>query len=380
MRTFPTLAVAALAAVGLTLTACGSSPSQAGTPSGSSAPASAAGAATATSAADLGGMDALVAAAKAEGQLNVIALPHDWANYGKIIEAFKSKYQITVNEQSPDASSKEEIAAAEANAGTDKAPDVFDLGTNVALTSTANFAPYKVEQWDKIPDDNKESTGLWVNDYTGVMVVGYNKTKFGEITSIDQLTDPKFAGTVAVNGKPAEAGAAFNGFLLANLAEGGSFDNPQPGLDYFKKLNEAKTLNLTDVTPGTIEAGEHGVVFDWSYNMVPVTATLKAQGVDWANFLPKDIAVGSYYNQAINKDAPHPAAARLWQEFLFSAEAQNLWAEGGALPVLAKTYEGEFTAEAKAAVPSVTSLQKPTTKQADAITAFLQSNWDKTIS
>lgn len=377
MRRFHSVAIAGLLSAGLALTACGGS---APADSESSAGGSTVDAATATSAADFGGLDALVAAAQEEGQLNVIALPHDWANYGDIIEAFKAKYGITVNEQSPDASSKEEIAAAEANKGTDKAPDVFDLGTNVALTSTDHFAPYKVEQWDNIPDVNKEPSGLWVNDYTGVMVIGYNQTKFGEITSLDELTDPKFAGTVALNGKPAEAGAAFNGFLLANLANGGTFDNPQPGLDYFKKLNEAKTLNLTDVTPGTIEAGEHGVVFDWSYNMVPVASSLEAQGVEWATFLPEDIALGSYYNQAINVDAPNPAAARLWQEFLFSEEAQNLWAEGGALPVLAGTFGDSFSEEAKAAVPQVEGLQSPTTEQADAITAFLQENWDSTIS
>ena len=378
MRKHQSITLAMAAAIGLTLSACGASAPEESGQAAAAAPNF--DAATATSAADFGGMDQLVAAAKEEGQLNVIALPQDWANYGLIIEAFKAKYGIAVNEQSPDASSKEEIAAAEANKGTDKAPDVFDLGTNVALTSTANFAPYQVELWDEIPDENKEATGLWVNDYTGVMVVGYNKSKFGEVTSLDQLSDPKFAGTVALNGKPAEAGAAFNGFNLANLAEGGTFDDLAPGLAYFKKLNEAKTLNLTDVTPGTIEAGEHGVVFDWSYNMVPVSATLEGQGVEWATFLPKDIAVGSFYNQAINKDAPNPAAARLWQEFLFTAEAQNLWAEGGALPVLASHFESEFTAEAKAAVPSVEHIQKPTTEQADAITAFLQENWDTTIS
>ncbi|GAA4894426.1 ABC transporter substrate-binding protein [Tessaracoccus lubricantis] len=337
-------------------------------------------AATATSAADFGGIDGLVAAAKAEGQLNTIALPHDWANYGQIIDCFKNKYGITINEQAPDASSAEEIAAAEANKGTDKAPDVFDLGTNVALSSTDYFAPYKVEQFDEIPADQKEETGLWVSDYTGVMVVGYNKTLFGEITSIDELTDAKFAGTVALNGKPAEAGAAFNGFLLANLANGGSMADPQPGLDYFKKLNEAKVLNLTDVTPGTIESGEHGVVFDWSYNMVPVTEKLEAQGVEWATFLPEDIALGSYYKQAINVDAPNPAAARLWQEFLYSAAAQNLWAEGGAVPVLNGLYGDDFSDEAKAAAPQVDALVSPTTEEADAITAFLQSNWDSTIS
>ncbi len=51
-------------------------------------------AATATSAADFGGMDGLVAAAKEEGALNVIALPPDWANYGVMIKTFAEKYGI----------------------------------------------------------------------------------------------------------------------------------------------------------------------------------------------------------------------------------------------------------------------------------------------
>ena len=90
---------------------------------------------TATNAAALGGMEALVAAAKAEGKLNVIALPPEWANYKGVIAAFKAKYALTVDEQQPDANSQEEIDAAKNNAGTDKAPDVFDLGANVALAN-----------------------------------------------------------------------------------------------------------------------------------------------------------------------------------------------------------------------------------------------------
>ena len=70
------------------------------------------GAATATSAQALGGMDALVAAAKAEGGLNVIALPPDWANYGNVIKGFTTKYGIPVNSAQPDANSQEEIQAA----------------------------------------------------------------------------------------------------------------------------------------------------------------------------------------------------------------------------------------------------------------------------
>ena len=55
--------------------------------------------------------------------------------------------------------------------------------------------------------------------------------------------------------------------------------------------------------------------------------------------MPANAVVGSYYVQAISKDAPHPAAARLWQEFLYSDEGQNLWLKGGARPVRADAME-----------------------------------------
>src|SRR5512144_3053066 len=101
-------------------------------------------AAKATSAADLGGLDKLAEAAKKEGQLNVIALPPDWANYGEIIKAFGDKYGIKVNSAQPDASSQDEINAANQLKGQSNAPDVFDLGAAVAAANVAKFAPYKV--------------------------------------------------------------------------------------------------------------------------------------------------------------------------------------------------------------------------------------------
>ena len=98
-------------------------------------------------------MDALVKAAEKEGALNVIALPPDWANYGNIIKAFQRQVrQIKINSAQPDAASQDEINAAKSLKGTDRAPDVFDLGQSVALANTAMFAPYKVATWDDIAD------------------------------------------------------------------------------------------------------------------------------------------------------------------------------------------------------------------------------------
>ncbi|MCI1674912.1 MAG: ABC transporter substrate-binding protein [Ancrocorticia sp.] len=320
-------------ALALTLSACGQSNADAG--DSASGTGSDTDWSTVTSVEEGGGMDALVAAAEAEGSLNVIALPHSWANYGEVIQGFKDKYpEITVNEINPNASSKEEIDAAKTNEGTDKAPDVFDLGLGVATTNTDKFAAYKVQNWDQIPDGAKESTGLFYGDYTGIMTIGWNKTKYGDIDVDDlkdTLSDSKFKGTVALNGKPYEAGAAQNGFLAVNLNQGGSITDFQPGLDFFEALKEAGTLTQIDVTDATIDSGQTGVVFDWNYNQASTASRLKEQqGVDWEVKTLPNGEVAQYYNQAINKDAPHPAAARLWEECLYTAEAQNLWLKGGA--------------------------------------------------
>src|SRR5262245_24733553 len=147
---------------------------------------------SATSAASSGGMDALISAAKAEGKLNVIALPPDWANYGQMIKDFTAKYGIAITSDNPDGSSADEVNAVNNLKGTDKAPDVLDLGVNVALQNTALFAPYKVAAWDSIPATLKESTGLWVSDYAGYESVGCDTSKVEPPAKMSDLLDPKY--------------------------------------------------------------------------------------------------------------------------------------------------------------------------------------------
>ena len=223
------------------------------------------GAATATSAADLGGIDALVTAAKAEGQLNVIALPPDWANYGEIITAFGTKYGIKVNSAQPDASSQEEINAADQLKGQDSAPDVFDLGTAVATANVAKFAPYKVSTWADIPDTLKDPNGTWTNDYGGYMSIGYDSSKVPDPAGVADLLKAEYKGKVALNGDPTQAGAAFSGVVMAALGNGGSADDIAPGVEFFSKLKAAGNFLPVDPTPATIESGQTPVVIDWDY-------------------------------------------------------------------------------------------------------------------
>lgn len=338
-------------------------------------------AATAASAADLGGMDALIAEAKKEGQLNVIALPPDWANYGEIIKTFGDKYGIKVNSAQPDGSSQDEINAADQLKGQDKAPDVFDLSTAVALANVAKFAPYKASTWADVPDALKDPNGAWTNDYGGYMSIGFDSGKVPAPASLADLLKPEYKGKVALNGDPTQAGAAFSGVMMAALGSGGSADDIAPGVEFFAKLKKAGNFLPVDPTPATIESGQTPVVLDWDYLNVAQGAKLKGK-MQWQTLVPAGAVTGSYYHQAINKDAPHPAAARLWQEFLYSDEGQNLWLKGGARPVRADAMvkAGTIDATAFAALPKVEGTPVfPTEAQTTKAKEYLAANWAKAI-
>ncbi|QKE85589.1 ABC transporter substrate-binding protein [Arthrobacter sp. NEB 688] len=369
----------ALAAVGVTalaLAAC-SPPSEGG--SGDTASSGGSSAATATSAADLGGMDALVAAAKKEGALNVIALPPDWANYGEVIKAFQAKYpEIKITSDQPDASSADEIATAKRLKGQSGAPDVFDLGAAVALANTDMYAKYKVATFDDIPADFKDADGTWVNDYGGYMSIGYDSAKVPAPTSVKDLLGADFKGKVALNGNPTEAGAAFAGVQMVSIAEGGSAGDLTKGVDFFKQLKAAGNFLPVDPTPATVESGQTPVVIDWDY----LNASLSAKVPTWKVFVPKEAVVAGYYYQAINAEAPHPAAARLWQEFLYSDEGQNLWLKGGARPVRfdAMKTANTLDADAAAKLPAVEGTPVvPTQADSDSGKKYLADNWANAV-
>jgi putative spermidine/putrescine transport system substrate-binding protein len=338
-------------------------------------------AATAASAADMGGMEELVKAAEAEGALNVIAVPPEWANYKGVIEKFKAKYpKIKVDEAGPDFNSQQEIDAVNNQKGTDKAPDVLDLAPAIALANSALFAPYKVEAWADIPDNLKESTGLWFSDYAGFTSIGCDTKKVPAPATVADMLKPEYKGMIALNGNPKTASAGLHGVVLAALANGGSADDISAGVKFFNDLNAAGNLLPVDPTPATIASGQTPCVIDWEYNNSALTADLATKGIDWKVSIPTDAPpVAAYYYQAINKDAPHPAAARLWEEFLFSPEGSNEWLKGFARPVLQEKMiaDGTIDAAALGALAQVEGTPVVLTQdQQKAAADYVGANWN----
>ncbi|EWM11174.1 ABC transporter substrate-binding protein [Kutzneria sp. 744] len=375
-RSRTALAAGLLAVVALAATACGSS-------SGANS-ASNTKAATAKSAADLGGMDALVAAAKAEGTLNVITLPRTWAGYGDLMDGFTKKYGIKINDANPDGSSQDEINAVKQLKGQDRAPDVLDLGSSFALSAAASnlLAPYQVATWKNIPDAQKDAQGRWFNDYGGYISIGYDAARVKTPpTSIADLAKADYKGMVALNGDPQKAGAAFAGVYAAALAKGGSVDNIQPGIDFFGGLKKSGNFIPVGATQATIQSGQTPITIDWDYLQVSAANTLKGK-VDWKVVVPKDGLYANYYNQAISATAPHPAAARLWEEYLYSAEGQNGFLKGWARPVELAAMQAAGTVDKTelAALPQVDGKSPfPTEAQLDAAKKVIADSWAKTV-
>ncbi len=372
--------LAIVATVAIALTGC------AGTSSASTSVISKAKASTATSAAAFGGMKGLIAAANAEGQLNVITLPPSWANYGKIIALFEKTYpKIKINSANPNGSSANEVSAAEAEKGESTAPDVFDIGTAVLDANLDLVAPYKVSNWSDIPTDFKDPAGKWYYDYTGLMSIGYDSSKIKTAPkTYKDLLGSAYQGKVSIKGDPTQANEAASAVYLAALQNGGTADNIQPGIDFFAKLKAAGNFNNVLPTQATVNSGETPVVLQWSFdNIAWGPAAGSAGNSNWKTVIPSgSAALGSYYNQAINADAPDPAAARLWEEFIYTPAVQNLYLASGAYPATLAAMEKNKTVD-ESVLKSVgappSNFVQLTADQATAAATLLGAKWKSAI-
>jgi len=350
-----------------------------------------------------GGMDALVKAAQKEGKLNVITLPRDWANYGEAMDLFSKAFGIKITDDNPDGSSAYEIQTVR-TAPASKVPDAVDVGITYGADNANLFSPYKVQNWKDITPTYKDANGRWYGDYAGVIALSYDTSVTKAPTSFNDLKDPAFKNQVAIGGDPSGAQEALMSVFAANLANGGTTSNVQNGIDYFKSLKDSGNFVTVLANGQNLLAGAYKVSFSWSFNGPGAVATAAKAGKTIKYVIPSDAVIkGTPYIMAIPFNAPHPAAARLWTEFLYSENkgkssttvgstkgltgskifaeingGQNIWIAGGALPI---EYDAMVAKGTNAAAPAGYEIPKgakivtPSPADQDAAKALLKAQW-----
>jgi len=333
-------------------------------------------------------LDDLIAAAKTEGQLTTIALPHDWANYGEIIETFKSKYGLTVNELDPNAGSADELAAIEANKESKgpQAPDVVDVGVGHTANAMSKglFAKYKVAGWDSI--EMKDPDGYWWAEYYGALCFEVSKPAIeNSPQDWDDLLKPEYKGKVAMAGDVLKSNQSVMTVYAAGLSRAGGDKTKaaEAGLQFWKEVNDAGNFIPVIADQGTIAQGETPIVMEWDYLALANRDSL-AGNPETEIIIPKTGVIAGPYAGGISAYAPHPYAARLWWEFVMSDEGQNLYLKGYAHPIrfndMAK--RGVVPEELAAKLPPAEAYANAvflSVEELQAATTYITENWRSVV-
>ena len=170
--------------------------------------------------------------------------------------------------------------------------------------------------------------------------------------------------------------------MLRHLHNGGSLDDIQPGLDFFKKVNDAGNFVPVIAKVGTIAQGATPIVLAWDYNAFGDKDSLA--GNPPLEVVYPNPTIASMYVQAISAYAPHPNCAKVWMEIIHSDEGQLAWMKGYAHGVHQADMEarGVIPADLKAKLPASSAYASAVSPSPDQLTVAkeaIKTGWDATV-
>ena len=327
-------------------------------------------------------MQTLTSNAKKEGQLQAIGIPPEWADYKDILAGYTKNYGLTIAYQAEaEFSSAQEL---EVFKNSIKHPhgDIGDVGLKFGPTAVQQglVTPYIHSHWADIPDNLKDPNGNWCTEYYGAQAFVINTDLVKQPpASFQDLLNPAYKNKIGIDGDPRQASDAFLAVFSAAIANGGSLDNIQPGIDFFAKLKKNGNYTAARASDANITKGEVAIAIKWDYLGLSIRDTLAGK-TNIKVVIPSDGSLIGPYVSIVNKTAPHPYAARLWIEYIFSDEGQLFYLTGYAHPARyqALASAGKVPADLAAKLPPAAqyaNVKSPTPAQLSAASNIVTQNW-----
>ena len=191
---------------------------------------------------------------------------------------------------------------------------------------------YKHAHWDDVDASLKDADGAYCTGYYGAesFVINTDAVKI-DIKDWKDLLDPSLKNAVGIDGDPNKASDSFNAVWSAAFANGGGVDDIGPGVDWFKQLQAAGNLTPARCTQAALQSGEVKVGIKWDY--LGLGDRDKFAGAPNIKVvIPPSGSVTGPYVAIVAAKAPHPNAAKLWNEQMFSDAGQLQFLKGYARP------------------------------------------------
>lgn len=315
--------LAVLMGFALAAAACGSSAKE------TEAPSTEAAGETEAAADDLNSktLDEIIEAAKAEGDIQSVGMPDSWANWGLTWQGIADEYGITHTDMDMSSAEELQMFATEGENGT---KDIGDVGQAFGPQAVEQdlVQGYKTSYWESVPDWAKGEDGKWMIAYTGATTILAN-TDLIEGDAPTSWADMR-EGTYKIAIGDINGGNAQAAVVASAYAFGGDLTNLDPAFEFWAEMAEAGRINSVDITKQNFETGEVPVGVIWSFTAIPYKNEIT--GYNLVANIPSDGSIMSGYASVINKYAPHPNAAALAREYIFSDAGQANLASAGAIP------------------------------------------------
>lgn len=175
------------------------------------------------------------------------------------------------------------------------------------------ITPYTPPDAANFPPGFIDKQGYWIGFYLVPYAITYNSKlvpKADAPTSFDDLLHPKWKGRISLEREE---------YLVTQAHM--QYSGRQKAIDYFKKLAQQDLIMINGHSKQAVllTAGEFPIIV---YSDIARTEELKGKGapIEWVRAEPY---VTVLVSAAITREAKHPAAARLFMNYLASADGQK---------------------------------------------------------
>jgi len=265
--------------------------------------------------------------------------PPQWADWASQLKAIEANLGLKIpHDNKNSGQTLSQLLAEKDNPVADVA--YYGVSFGIAAGDEAVVEPYKPANWDDIPEGLKDPDGKWFTIHSGALGLFVNVEALGDVpvpTSWADLLKPEYKGMVGYL-DPSSAFVGYAGAVAINRGMGGTLDNFDAAIKYFKDLAENDPIVPKQTSYARVISGEIPILFDYDFN------AYRGKYKDNANVefvIPAEGTVVVPYVMSLVKDGPNPDKGKKILDFIMSDTGQAVWANAFLRPVRASAMSEE---------------------------------------